>query len=1006
MGVFQPGRFGFKGAAALTLLLALLLVQSGPLAAQPVGPSGYALSFDGNDWAASLPRVIRVATNEPFTLEAWVYPEPDSNPLNFTHVIVDPSGLRYNLSLTNDESMIFNLTTTSGYESLSTPSGSVPFGVWTHIAATWDGSVMRNHVNGVERSSMAPLGEIASETLSVGIAAGSQIGFAGFFHGKLDEIRIWKVARRADQLAASLDIPLRGNELGLVNYWNFDEGAGSLAADLTSNGNDLLWGNLIGYPQIIPTWVLSDLPGFLTFQDSHGLLSFAETLRFCGETLTLRLRDQDIQGEVPRIIRVQADGGDKEDLVLTESPAKLGLFEGTLPVRPGSPVSNDGILEAAAVDITSATCLNEDDGTGHASILYASAEAECGPPTWTPTPTVTFTPTRTPTYTITSTPTLTLTPTGTSTPTPTITPTPTLTHRPGSPIIYVSSDAAGTGDGSSWENAFPLVSAAVGYSATGDQIWVKAGRYVESVVMKPEVDLYGGFAGTESSQDFNLRDWETNETIIDSAQNGSPTVTGADAAVLDGFTVTGAKGYNAAGVFCDGTSPIIMNCRIEGNEAINGQFCSCSSQCDYWGHCHGCCAPSPNGGRGGGVALHRSFATLENCVIAKNIASKRGGGIYIGPISLGTTLDYYCGDCWKANDLLRPHSTKKVEKEEIDLLKGETSNETPMLPKDVNLNSPLILNSVITANQTGSRSLGGGIHVEESSPQLVGCLISENQASNHECLGGGCSFRGDASYLSGCRISSNTAYYDGGALLYQSNAIFDNCLITDNHATEQQGGMITYQSTASYRNCTFYGNGPGTLTDREGPSSITNCIFADGGVNGAGSVTYSLIEGGFPGIGNIDADPLIMDATAGDFRLQPNSPCIDSGTRVALSQDIDGVPRPIDIPGVGRDGTGDEFDMGAYEYPLTGNNLWTPTPSPTITRTPTPTGTATVTNTPFTPSDLNVDNTVNAADLFRILQAWHSTIGPASPEDLCRDEALNLLDLAIFQEHWKEATGP
>jgi hypothetical protein len=96
---------------------------------------------------------------------------------------------------------------------------------------------------------------------------------------------------------------------------------------------------------------------------------------------------------------------------------------------------------------------------------------------------------------------------------------------------------------------------------------------------------------------------------------------------------------------------------------------------------------------------------------------------------------------------------------------------------------------------------------------------------------------------------------------------------------------------------------------------------------------------------------------------------------------------------VGRDGTGDEFDMGAYEFPLGGYPTSTPTSTASPTITPTPV------------LDLNHDHIINAPDLLRILQAWHSTIQPASPEDLFDDGMMNVLDLAIFQEHWEETTG-
>ncbi|MCA9441051.1 MAG: hypothetical protein KC964_09620, partial [Candidatus Omnitrophica bacterium] len=133
---------------------------------------------------------------------------------------------------------------------------------------------------------------------------------------------------------------------------------------------------------------------------------------------------------------------------------------------------------------------------------------------------------------------------------------------------------------------------------------------------------------------------------------------------------------------------------------------------------------------------------------------------------------------------------------------------------------------------------------------------------------------------------------------------------------------------------------------------MTNCIFrANDPIEifqprSAIVIQWSNIQGGWPGEGNIDADPLFMDPENGDFRLQENSPCIDSASSSGPSTDIEGNPRPVDIPGVGRDSTGDEFDMGPYERPATGNPTHTPTITPTFTLTPTFTPTPTSTPMP------------------------------------------------------------
>ena len=82
---------------------------------------------------------------------------------------------------------------------------------------------------------------------------------------------------------------------------------------------------------------------------------------------------------------------------------------------------------------------------------------------------------------------------------------------------------------------------------------------------------------------------------------------------------------------------------------------------------------------------------------------------------------------------------------------------------------------------------------------------------------------------------------------------------------------------------------------------------------------------GIDGGGNIDADPLFVDAVAGDLRLQLTSPAIDAGDNTAvplgITTDLGGHPRFVDVPTVPDTGTkepGDDrplVDLGAYEAP-------------------------------------------------------------------------------------------
>lgn len=245
-----------------------------------------------------------------------------------------------------------------------------------------------------------------------------------------------------------------------------------------------------------------------------------------------------------------------------------------------------------------------------------------------------------------------------------------------------------------------------------------------------------------------------------------------------------------------------------------------------------------------------------------------------------------------------------------------------------------------------------------------------------------------------CVFRGNTSDEYGGAVyLCHSfmepvfpNCVISNCLIESNEA--KLGGGAVYNRCGGpdrcFRNCTLVNNeahsGSGVYNDY-GIVRFSNCAIVNPGTNeitdveeGETVVTYSLVAGGWLGEGNTDVDPLFVDAENGDFHLQPNSPCIDSGSVEGPAEDLDGNPRPVDVPGVGREGEG-AFDMGAYEFQVP-----TPTPSPTRTRTPTSTRAETLTPTPTLfadeRSDVNDDGRVNADDLLILLRDWKKVTGP------------------------------
>ncbi len=159
----------------------------------------------------------------------------------------------------------------------------------------------------------------------------------------------------------------------------------------------------------------------------------------------------------------------------------------------------------------------------------------------------------------------------------------------------------------------------------------------------------------------------------------------------------------------------------------------------------------------------------------------------------------------------------------------------------------------------------------------------------------------------GNRVVGSVAFGGGVVNRNKSKVRFRYCTFVDNVAGGDRGsgGAIAVvqaeKNSTSVVNSVLWGNTAfyGSQLYRSTEASVV--------------VSYSNIQGGCSGTGNIDADPQFASPW-GNYRLRPGSPCIDAGTNtVGLpigTTDFDGTPRFVDGNGDGTAIT----DMGAYEY--------------------------------------------------------------------------------------------
>lgn len=227
--------------------------------------------------------------------------------------------------------------------------------------------------------------------------------------------------------------------------------------------------------------------------------------------------------------------------------------------------------------------------------------------------------------------------------------------------------------------------------------------------------------------------------------------------------------------------------------------------------------------------------------------------------------------------------------------------------------------------QNGVADVGGGIVCENSFLKIRACTFINNSAL---VKGGGICCGGNSSMeLSDCQFIGNTADMGGAVYSLFGSHTFTNCIFAANSAQRWGAGMYNSSSSVTAKNCTFSQNtarrGGAISNFFNSDAHLTNCILWGDSYNeiyvskGTVTASYSNVQGGWPGKGNISVEPLFSDPGAHDYhlkseagRLAPDnrsgwtkdnvtSPCIDAG-----DPDSDWTREPVP--------SGEWINMGAY----------------------------------------------------------------------------------------------
>jgi hypothetical protein len=266
-----------------------------------------------------------------------------------------------------------------------------------------------------------------------------------------------------------------------------------------------------------------------------------------------------------------------------------------------------------------------------------------------------------------------------------------------------------------------------------------------------------------------------------------------------------------------------------------------------------------------------------------------------------------------------------------------------------------LVNSQIINNQSGNTAGGMSFQQNRTEQPLLNlqidkCLVADNTAHH---IGGfrvvGCL---NPAVISNSIIQGNIveAWTAGVSITNQSQGQVYNCLFYDNHAaTVNPGassgglGINNLNTKVKVNHCTFAGNsagiGGGLQLYRGANAIVSNSIFRENEPQQLAlsavvdtmpcklTLNYNSIQYGLDSIeitdtvstlvygeGNMDSDPLFVDASQADFHLMDTSPAIGAGKDSIEVEATWIISPPFDIEGNPRPSpTGSKPDMGAFE---------------------------------------------------------------------------------------------
>jgi len=181
-------------------------LPSGNVQYGPGAQEGQALLLQGNGYVEA-PHSADLSITEQLSLSLWIRPTTFDEAWQ---AIVGKGDNTYQLRRYQSTNRIVMTLRNSGVSTDVITNANIPLNQWTHIAATYDGSIMKIYVNGELDNQVSRSGTIGSNTLGLQIGVNTDGNtYRRHFKGSIDEVRIYDRALTTDEvlIVAGHDVP-------------------------------------------------------------------------------------------------------------------------------------------------------------------------------------------------------------------------------------------------------------------------------------------------------------------------------------------------------------------------------------------------------------------------------------------------------------------------------------------------------------------------------------------------------------------------------------------------------------------------------------------------------------------------------------------------------------------------------------------------------------------------------------------------------------------------------